>query len=209
MTGIEGPANLQFQAQQPQGDQQPFHHQVPQSVNGNPEQPSFPPHTRQQSYPNQPSSGTPLSNIPERAIHAQPFQPYQQAGYQQPVFNGPQPYYYSAGNGGPAQYPQNAVIAPMFVPNTQQGGYLVPTVIPGAPQGVQQPPSAASVPTGWVAHEQNGMVYYLDPSQLYAPQEGFAQPNYTVPGMGGMMTPTPDGYYYPQAAQGQVYYPSQ
>jgi hypothetical protein len=150
-----------------------------------------------------------LSNIPERAIHAQPFQPYQQAGYQPPVFNGPQPYYYPAGNGGPAQYPQNAVIAPMFVPNTQQGGYLVPTVIPGAPQGAQQPPSISAVPTGWVAHEQNGMVYYLDPSQLYAPQEGFTQPNYTVPGIGGMMTPTPDGYYYPQAAQGQVYYPSQ
>jgi hypothetical protein len=30
-----------------------------------------------------------------------------------------------------------------------------------------------------------------------------------MPGMGGMMTPTPDGYYYPQVPQGPMYYPSQ
>jgi hypothetical protein len=208
VTGIEAPAN-NFSNQQ-QGDQQPFHHQVPQHVNGVPDAPSFPPtHIRQPSYPNQPSAGTPLSNIPERAIHAQPFQPYQQAGYQQPVFNGPPPnFYYPAGNSAPGQYPPGAVIAPVYVQNQQQGGYLIPAVVSNAPQPV---PSAAAPPApGMVAHEQNGMVYYLDPTQLYPSQEGYQQqPNYTMPGMGGMMTPTPDGYYYPQAPQGPMYYPSQ
>lgn len=61
-----------------------------------------------------------------------------------------------------------------------------------------------------VAHEQNGMVYYFDPSQIYAPVEGYPPASYTVPGMGGMMTPSPDGYYYPQMPQGgMVYYPTQ
>jgi hypothetical protein len=50
-----------------------------------------------------------------------------------------------------------------------------------------------------VAYEQNGMTYYVDPAQLYAPppMEGYTPPSYAVPGMGGM-TPSPEGYgYYP------------
>ena len=64
-----------------------------------------------------------------------------------------------------------------------------------------------------VAYESNGMTYYIDPSQMYssAPQmEGY--PQQAVPGMGGMMTPSPEGaqYYYPQQMQpGAVFYPTQ
>ncbi|MBE7181674.1 MAG: TerD family protein, partial [Terriglobus roseus] len=46
--------------------------------------------------------------------------------------------------------------------------------------------------------------------QFPAPVEGFASQGYTMPGMGGMMTPTPDGsYYYPQMPPGAVYYQPQ
>lgn len=79
----------------------------------------------------------------------------------------------------------------------------------------------APVPTGqasMVAYEQNGMTYYMDPTQLptqlYAPPpvEGYPQTSYAVPGMGGMMTPSPEGaYYYPQQMQpaGGVFYQPQ
>jgi hypothetical protein len=56
------------------------------------------------------------------------------------------------------------------------------------------------------------MVYYYDASQI-APVNSY--PAYTAPqgyqpsvmGMGGMVTPSPDGFYYPQHAPGMVYYP--
>jgi hypothetical protein len=56
------------------------------------------------------------------------------------------------------------------------------------------------------------MVYYYDASQL-PPVNNY--PAYSAPqsyqpsvmGMGGMVTPSPDGFYYPQQASGMVYYP--
>lgn len=198
MAGIESPANLAVHAP-PQHEQVPFHQQVPVNVNGAPvQQPTYPAHV---------STGTPLSNIPERAIHAQPFQPYQQPGYAPQNFAAPA-YYYPPAPAG--QYPPGSVV-PMFMPNPQQGGYQVPTSVP-APAPAAPPPAQ----TGMVAHESNGMVYYYDPGQIaYAaappPMEGYPPPgNYTVPGMGGMMTPSPDGYYYPQVPPGgMVYYTPQ
>jgi hypothetical protein len=56
------------------------------------------------------------------------------------------------------------------------------------------------------------MTYYVDSAQLYSapPVENYAQPSYAVPGMGGMMTPGPDGaYYYPQQMQPATFYPQQ
>lgn len=60
------------------------------------------------------------------------------------------------------------------------------------------------------------MVYYYDPTQIPAvstyPQYPQQTPAYALPSsgmmhqMGGMMTPSPDGFYYPQATQGAVYY---
>lgn len=209
---IESPATLSFNPPQ-QFQQQPFHQQVPPQINGNgyPHEPHLQPHSRNASYPSQGSTGTPLSQIPERAIHAQPFQPnpyQQQQGYypqQYHIVPQQQGYYY--------QQPFNHAIAaappPFGQTGPQQGSY------------VQSTQSDASVPqpgaqNGLVAQEVNGMVYYYDASQL-PPVATFsayptAQP-YPMQQVGGvaiqhgMMTPSPDGFYYPQPPPGVVYYP--
>lgn len=90
-----------------------------------------------------------------------------------------------------------------FVPQAQQGtaGYN--------PQHPVDPSLGAN--PNMVAQEANGMVYYYDPSQM-APVNNY--PPYSAPqgyqagvmGMGGIVTPSPDGYYYPQAAPNMVYY---
>lgn len=211
VAGIESPASMTFNPPQQQ-EQQPFHQQVPAHMNGNAasaEQQPFYPHARQLSYPSQASTGTPLSNIPERAIHAPAFQPFQQPGYQpQPYAMGPGYYYPPA---APQQFVPPGGMVPMYVPNVQQSGYVMP---------VQPPPATAAPATtgqpNMVAFESNGMTYYVDQSQLLTappPMEGYPQPSYAVPGMGGMMTPSPEGatYYYPQQMQpaAPVYYPSQ
>jgi hypothetical protein len=94
----------------------------------------------------------------------------------------------------------------MFIQNGSQGTYIVPTMAHApAPSA-----SSAAGQAGPVAHEQNGMVYYYDPNQVFVPTEGYPPTqNYTMPGMGGMMTPTPDGFYYPQVPNGTIYYPQQ
>ncbi|KAF2110592.1 CASC3/Barentsz eIF4AIII binding-domain-containing protein [Lophiotrema nucula] len=210
VAGIESPASMTFNPPQQQ-EQQPFHQQVPANLNGNgapAEQPAFYPHARQLSYPSQASTGTPLSNIPERAIHAPAFQPYQQNGFQ-PQGYMPQPYYYPQ-NGPQPQFAPPAGMVPMFVPNQQS--YVMPMAAPtsAAPTA---PPTGGQ--PNMVAYESNGMTYYVDSAQLYAsqPVEGYPQAaSYAVPGMGGMMTPSPDGqYYYPQQMQpnGGVYYQPQ
>jgi hypothetical protein len=212
---IESPATLSFNAPQPQ--QQPFHHQVPIQVNGNGQAHDAMLHTRNASYPSQASTGTPLSQIPERAIHAQPFQPqpYQQPSqnyYPQPyqVLQPAQGYYYQQGfnppmgSSGPGQYVPNQ--QPQQAPPQQQA----PFSQPGQPSDAGQ----AGAPN-LVAQEVNGMVYYYDANQIpavaafpaySAPQAYHMQPVGGVVGMGGMMTPSPDGFYYPQGTQGVVYY---
>ncbi|KAH8178885.1 CASC3/Barentsz eIF4AIII binding domain-containing protein [Sarocladium implicatum] len=202
-------------SQGPQAFHGAFHQQVPPQIgNGLPKEN----HQRQLSYPSQHSTGTPLSQIPERAIHAAPFQPHtfgqpqgpmhQHAHYYPPQQPGypPQPqqqqhdYYYPPGYGGPPAMPQG-----------QAPGYAPPVQQPDAPNG-QGPPGGAYP----VAQEVNGMVYYYDASQMTQPVNQYSsypasqpyQPS--VMGMGGMVTPSPDGYYYPQGgppAPGMVYYP--
>lgn len=204
VTGIESPAGLSLHAPQQQ-DQQPFHNQLPQhmadpsaiSQPGPPE--TLPPqYYGQQPYMHQggATTGTPLSNIPERAIHAQPFQPPAPAYY---------PQYPNAGYYYQAQAPQYPAM-PVYAPSAQaQTGYAVPDT------GGSAGPAAPSDVLGTVAHESNGMVYYVDASQYpqqYPQQDNYLQPpSYAVPGMGGMMTPSPEGgYYYPQVPTGPVYY---
>ncbi|KAF4555851.1 Hypothetical protein D9617_2g058160 [Elsinoe fawcettii] len=195
VSGIDSPAALSMHAPMQQ-EQQPFENQLPhhvaESSYGSSAHLEGPPPPY---YPYQ-AQGTPLSHIPERAIHAQPFQP-PAAGYPQPFYGQYQAqpgYYYS---------PQ----MPVFVPQATQ---------PPAPQ----PPAEqqAQDQQGMMTQvESNGMVYYVDPSQMqgypqvgYAGQQGYLQPpSYAVPGMGGMMTPSPETGawgYYPQNA-GTVYYP--
>jgi hypothetical protein len=212
VTGIEYPASrMNFQGPAA-GEQQAFHHQVPQHVNGILPQQDHGgySHSRQQSYPLHPGSGTPLSNIPERAIHAQPFQPYQQAVYAPAPYGGQPAYYYPGVNPATGHFAPGAVIAPMYVASAQQGGFIVSTIATAAapPAPPPQQDSQQNGPPGMVAYEQNGMVYYYDPSQVYVTAEGYSQPNYamSVPGVGAMITAAPDGYYYPQSPSGNMYY---
>ncbi|KAH7149655.1 CASC3/Barentsz eIF4AIII binding-domain-containing protein [Dactylonectria estremocensis] len=207
--------------QGPQAFQQAFHQQVPlQMSNGL----SHESHTRQASYPSQHSTGTPLSQIPERAIHAAPFQPntFGQQQQQQPFYNQQQPYsvqQQQQQQQGGYYYPPNfnnsnmgsSVAAPSFIPG-QQG-------VPGSftPQAqheqlVQTNGQTPAPNPNLVAQEVNGMVYYYDASQL-PPVNNYptfsAPPAYppNVMSMGGMVTPSPDGFYYTQQAPGMVYYP--
>lgn len=207
VAGIESPASMSFNPPQQQ-EQQPFHQQVPAHMNGaaGPDAQPYYQHGRQPSYPGQMSTGTPLSNIPERAIHAPAFQPYSQPGFHPQPFV-PQNYYYPPAAAQP-QYMAPAGMVPVFVSGTQQPAYVMPVAAPA----VAAPLPAAGAPN-MVAYEQNGMTFYVDPTQLYQPppMENYAPPNYAVPGMGGMMTPGPDGaYYYPQQQmQPAGYYPAQ
>ncbi|KAF1969528.1 hypothetical protein BU23DRAFT_476742 [Bimuria novae-zelandiae CBS 107.79] len=211
VAGIESPASMTFHPPQQQ-EQQPFHQQIPAHAHAGapPVEPQpYYLHGRQSSFPNQTSTGTPLSNIPERAIHAPAFQPFQ-PGYQPQNFAVPQGYYYPQ-NGPQPPYMPPAGMVPMFVPSAQQNGYVMPMAAPPAPPAPAPAPAPAGQPNT-VAYESNGMTYYVDPAQLYAPpMEGYAQPNYAaVPGMGGMMTPGPDGaYYYPQHMEPVPFYQPQ
>ncbi|KAM7184284.1 CASC3/Barentsz eIF4AIII binding domain containing protein [Naviculisporaceae sp. PSN 640] len=188
---------------------QAFHHQVPPQMQTNLAQDS---HARNLSYPSQISSQAPLSQIPERAMYAPPFQPstYTQPGYynqQYPAMQPQQGYYH------PQTFPANVAPnanAPAFVPASQPGQAMPYTHPP--PQGETSTVQPAAPAQGLVAQEMNGMVYYYDASQL-PPMAGFPSYPTTQPyapgvaGMGGMVTPSPDTYFYQQQpAQGMMYY---
>ncbi|MCJ1397177.1 hypothetical protein MMC11_000369 [Xylographa trunciseda] len=177
---IESPATMNFNPPQQQM-QQPFHQQVPTQVNGQgyAQELNLFLHSRHPSHPSQ--RGTPLSQIPERAIHAQPFQPfpYQQAAPSfYPQQYAPPVYFYPS----PAPTMGPSVAAPAFVPGQQY-----PFVISGPPPPA---PPEATTQAGTVAHESNGMVYYYDSTQMptsaetpaafppvaYAPQNGYIVP---------------------------------
>ncbi|KAG7150942.1 hypothetical protein HYQ46_000071 [Verticillium longisporum] len=188
-------------------DQQPFHQafhqQVPPQVSNGlgPDG-----HSRQPSYPSHLSTGTPLSHIPERAIHAAPFQPthYGQQnyyGHQQSYGMMPQqPGYYQppAYNGGVMPSPASAV---PFIPASQQAQSQ------NYPQQSQYEQHGPGGNPGMVAQEVNGMVYYYDASQMppsnnYQGYQGPPVYGSGVPGMAGMVAPSPDGFFYPQQAPG-------
>lgn len=185
---IESPANLQFNPP-PQQQEQPFHHQVPVPVAG-PGQELIP------HGPSSQASGTPLSQIPERAVHADSFHPYP---YQQPsgVYSGYPPggMYYPGYNGpmGPG------ASVPNFPPGQQPMPYALP----------QSSTEQAGQP-GTVAHESGGTVYFYDTNQMYQNPNNYGPGPGGVVGMGGMMTPPGTTYYYPQApGAGGMYYGQQ
>ncbi|KAF8461899.1 CASC3/Barentsz eIF4AIII binding-domain-containing protein [Kalaharituber pfeilii] len=173
-------------------------------------------HSRQPSYQSQPS-GTPLSQIPERAVHAQPFQP---STYTQQ----PAPYYYSsqpqshthpihhhAAHTIYSHQPPPYTASPQYVSSPLPNG--TPTVyhtIPAAQQPPAVPTAAPPMPMPTtIAQESNGTVYYYDPSTYYAAYAATS----TYPGM-APLTPAPDPgvgvpvggtmYYYPTT--GATYY---
>ncbi|KAK4670512.1 uncharacterized protein QC763_212400 [Podospora pseudopauciseta] len=199
---IESPVRQNANAPAPY--QQAFLHQVPPQIpNG------FPPdvHARHSSYQSQ-LSATPLSQIPERAIHAAPFQPntFGQPGYYAQPYPAMQPqqgYYYPQGY-PPANMAPNAN-APSFVP----AGPPAPPPMNYAASAQSDVPNAQApgqAPTPHlVTQEVNGTVYYFNANDIpsvpgYAPFPP-AQP--FAPGM----VPGPDAYYYQQPAPGMVYYP--
>lgn len=196
---IETPASFTFNPPQPQ-QEQPFHHQVPIPASG----PMYVPEASGPLSAAHPSA-TPSSHIPDRAIHAQPFQPY---GYQQPQAYYPAPYaagavFYPNSGGEYAPYNTGAgpnTSVPPFPPG-QQAQYMVP----GAHASTEQASQA-----GTVAHEAGGTVYFYDAMQMH-PNSSYAVPGAPGPngmvGMGGMMTPPGPTYYYPQPPGGVYYAP--
>ncbi|CAO1602901.1 hypothetical protein XANCAGTX0491_006498 [Xanthoria calcicola] len=207
VTDIESPATFAFNPPQQQ-DQQPFHQQVPTQVMNQvyQQEPALYPHSRHPSHPSQASGGSPHSQLPERAVQAQPFQPY---AYQQPPPFFPQAYpptlfYYPTSDQLHAAGP--SVMAPAFVP-----GQPYPFSVPVAPTPLT---TEATAQPGTVAHESNGMVYYYDSSQLNGGVDGstsYAGPDYAmapaggVVGIGGMMTPPIQ--FYPQPSPAVYYTP--
>lgn len=222
VTGIESPAALQ----QAPGAQEakPFQNQLPAHMNDHTgfNQPSAVYSSRQQfPYPQPPQSATPLSGIPEQAIHAPAFQPpmmgYGAAPYYAPYAPPPPQYYYP-------QVPGSYQPMPMYAPAPQ--GYMMspqaPALLPQ--QAPPQPPSSQPTESesqqaaqGMVARERNGMVFYLPASEApqqsqaegsYQPAESFV-PSYAMPGL-PPPTPAPEtSYYYPQQMPMQGgYYPA-
>lgn len=142
------------------------------------------PHSRNTSY--QGSTGTPLSQIPERAIHAQPFHPHayqQQQEYypqQYPMMATPQQgFYYPqqpyAGSMASVTSPEPTfsqqipqAMSQMAQPMQQQvsqQSYMSPQPVPiAAPAQVMSPEQQPGV----VTQEVNGMFYYYDASQIPA-----------------------------------------
>ena len=171
----------------PQQQQQPFHQQVPAQITSAlyPSDAAMYPHQRHPSHPSQ--VGTPLSQIPERAIHAQPFQPF---GY--PPVPG---YYYP-------QYPPPLVFYPQMDPNGHSGPpATAPVFMQGQPypyaMPLMQPPPPVIETTpqaGTVAHESNGMVYYYDATQVPAAtpaMAGYTPTTYGAPAPGGAPSGAP------------------
>lgn len=194
----------------PQQYQQAFHQQMPPQVVNSLSQDA---HARNPSYPSQISTGTPLSQIPERAIHAAPFQP---SVYSQPP---PQPGYYNQNY--QMMPPQPGYYYPPHYGNNMGPSAAAPSFYPGAQQnqgvnysqgGQGQAPPVPTTDQGGgsstlVAQDVNGTVYFYDATQIptYPTYPAYNNPGY-APNVAMGMSPTPEGYYYNQAAPGMPPY---
>lgn len=199
---IESPTMAMHQ--QPSAVAQPFHQQMPVNMGaGYPAEA----HHRQNSFVSQQSAGTPLSQIPERAIHAAPFQPtavpYAQATHfyapQFPVMQ-PQPGFYYPPQFQGAMGPSAA--APAFVPAAQQAqaaGY----VQQGTPADQAAAQTTTTAASNLVAQEVNGMVYYYDASQLAPSVSAFPPPAGPMPyGTAAQVSAVPSQTAYGHAPVG-------
>lgn len=183
---IEGPSGLSYNPPPPPPEQ-PFQYQmpapapVPGSGSGY-EQGTFP-HSR---HPSQQTASTPVSHLPEGAVYATPFQPY---NYAAPMG------YTPAG-----QHPSAALLYPTPPADYSPYGAAPPMPHPGpppVPYGMGPPPPPGSgdpSASGTIAHESNGTVYYYDSSQYYQ-NAGYG----TMPSPGATYYyGQPPGVYYPQ-----------
>lgn len=213
--------------------QQAFHQQVPPQLPNAFVQDS---HVRHPSYQSQFSSSTPLSQIPERAVHAAPFQPntYAQPGFYSQPYSTMQPqqpgfYYPQTFGAGMAPNANANAFVPAAQQQQQQQQQPPQQQQQSQPGPYTQPPPQGDVPAAQSAgqgtsqqnmvdaRESQGTVYYdyysqVPPMPGYPPfpvaQPYAAGPGPGMPGMpgmgGGMMTPSPDTFYYQQP---MIYYP--
>jgi len=210
---IESPALAPIHAPQQQ-ELQPFHQQVPAHINGQSivhDQSNIYNPTQQMPFNGQIPGVTPLPNIQERAMNAQPFQPTTlQHAFFQPGYSDLNMYYSPPTDGQQDPYSTNAMAPPMYMSQVPQGGYYVPMLLP-APPSPDQPSTLPQA--GTMSYEHNGMVYFYDPSQVPNTNiEVFVPTDYTIPSGSSMMLPappssTPNGIYYTPSAM--VFYPQQ
>ncbi|KAJ5885282.1 hypothetical protein N7495_009792, partial [Penicillium taxi] len=170
LENIENPATFPLNPPQPQ-QEQPFHQQVPSANDigsGGTTLHGPPSH----------ASGTPLSQIPERAVHAPPFMPWN---------NNPGIYGYPPGysTGYPPGYPiYYPVPGPEYGYHGPMSGMSIPNF---SPQQPYFPNSGDQSHPGIVYHESGGTHFY-DVSHMHTNSDNGSGPGGVV-GMGGMMTP--------------------
>ena len=217
LQNIEGPANASTVHNQPYSNA--FHQQMPIPMASNGYPLSAESHSRHPSSSQPPrSTGTPLSQIPERAIHAAPFQPTNASQHAAPAAQAGPPAYYGAPGGNytvmqstpqqPYYYSTpNAPGAGGYIPAPLQQGPMPTTYNQGSISGAAGGGGAA--PQNMVAQEINGMVYYMNAPQVQPSYPAYQQPavpmqgGYMPAGMNGMVAQSPtDPYYY-----GPMYYP--
>ena len=195
VTTIESPSKDEIFIPQ-QHDNQPFHHQVPNHVNG-----IRPVQEHGGSYPQQGQiafntsqpTGTP-THLPENAVNAQPFQPDQPQYYYPAPYPMPEMMMYLGGDNQAAQYGTQPMMAPtMYMQPAPQGSYLIPVL---NATNVPPMPPVAEAPLGTTAYESNGTVYFYDAAQYgdgAMSSAPYAPPDADSSGKGG------EGVYYPQA----------
>jgi len=167
-------------------------------------------HSRHPPYQSQPpTAGTPLSQLPDRAVHAQPFQPNCNSVPYAPMHYYPSPQaptHVHPGHTHPHHASHTAMYhqsPPTYTASPQYIASPLPNGTPTAYHSVQ-----VQQPQQTIAQESGGTVYFYDPSTYYAAYVA-AQGTYGAP-----LTPAPEQgmgvpnggtvYYYPP--QEGVYY---
>ncbi|EPE08194.1 hypothetical protein F503_00977 [Ophiostoma piceae UAMH 11346] len=214
LENIEAPVNASTVHNQPYSNA--FHQQMPIQMASNGYPLSAESHSRHPSSSQPPhSTGTPLSQIPERAIHAAPFQPTNASQHAAPAAQAGPPAYYGA-PGGNYTVMQSTPQQPYYysTPNVPGAGGYMPAPPPQGPvpttynQGDVSGTASSAAPQNMMAQEINGMVYYMNAPQVQPSYPAYQQPaapmhgGYMPGGMNGMVAPAPtDQYYY-----GPMYY---
>lgn len=163
-----------------EGDQRPFHQQLPSTADGRSQSAQAHPYVSTEM-------GTPLQNIPEGAINAQPFQPANAPP--QPYYYPVQPMYYYPPPDNQQYYGYPPMASPVFM---QPPPYYMPYMMPVAGNGDDGNPSG-------FMQEQNGMVYYYDPNQFQGQAEDYGQQQPMVPPAQGAYYEQPGEHYQPEA----------
>lgn len=103
---------------------------------------------------------------------------------------------------------QNYYYYPQLVPaadayGNQLGAWNPMAMATAAPTDANAMAGNASM----YAHESNGMVYYIDQSQVMTNADAHSTANYEM-GAAASIMPGQDGYTYNQAGQAMIYYPA-